>query len=409
MPCAIAAYWADPFDMKPRAGLLLLAITIVSTPGCSWFSLDWLWGENGYFRDRANDYQESQQSPAMRVPSNMETRPLDPLLVIPRNVADSRVTGGYEVPRPQKLTIANTPQDFSLQTTKDQRWLIAQRPPAQLWIATRQFLTSNGFKIDGEKPYMGEMTTAWQKPSELSPALRQSALPEGENRLRIRIEPGVQRNTSEVFILAAHRDAVSASATAAWPQHSDDPKFEAALLDEIQTSFSRTEGVGDSISLLAEQEYDVPSRVFMTKDAGGNPLLQLDTDFDRAWSRIGSALESADIRVEDLNRSLGIYYVNLSEGSSGRSTGKKSLWNTIFGGGPDPEEIEARAERYQVRVARISEGIQISLEKDINTLAPNEVANRVLSTLRQQLDQSAKPKPGSKGPGGPGNDQRAPR
>ncbi|TWH65064.1 Beta-barrel assembly machine subunit BamC [Azomonas agilis] len=399
--------------MKQWAGLLLLAITIVSTSGCSWFSLDWLWGEHGYFRDRANDYQESRQSPEMRVPSNIETRPLDPLLVIPRNVADSRVTGGYEVPRPQKLTIANNPQDFSLQTTKDQRWLIAQRPPAQLWTATRQFLTSNGFKIDGEKAYMGEMTTAWQKASELSSSLRQSALPEGETRLRIRIEPGVQRNTSEIFILAAHRSTSTATTpNVAWPQRSDDPKLEAAVLDEIQISFLRTEGVGDGISLLAEQEYDAPSRVFLTKDAAGNPLLQLDTDFDRAWSRVGSALESADIRVEDLNRSLGIYYVNLSEGSSGRSAGKQSFWNMIFGGGPDPEEIEARAERYQVRVARISEGTQVSLEKDINTLAPNEVANRVLSMLRQHLDQSAaKQKPGSKGPGpgGSGNDNRGPR
>lgn len=386
---------------------LILMLSTTTTACSSWFG--WLWGDNGMFRDRANDYQESRQLPMMKVPAGMDTRPIDPMLVIPKNVADSRFVGGYDVPMPQKLqVVAEGTKDFSLQVTPDQRWLIALRPPPNLWTPIRNFLSENGIHIAEEKPSMGEMVTAWQKSSDYSSVLRQAAPSTGELRLRIRIEPGVRRNTSEIFVLVARRASDMPSGEGLdWPTHSDSGALETAVLDEIQTSLSRTVTGGDSVSLLAERDYDAPSRVFLIKNSAGHPVLQLDTDFDRAWSRVGSALESADIRVEDLNRTLGIYYINLAEGSSGRSSKKQGFWGALFHSEPDPEELEARAERYQLRVAKASDGIQLSLEKDLHTLAPVEVSRHVLVLLQEHLEQHPnKKKPGGGGhpSGGPGGD-----
>ena len=42
----------------------------------------------------------------MQVPGDVELRPIEPLLPIPQQVADSRATGKYEVPRPQRLVAA---------------------------------------------------------------------------------------------------------------------------------------------------------------------------------------------------------------------------------------------------------------------------------------------------------------
>ena len=85
------------------------------------------------------------------------------------------------------------------------------------------------------------------------------------------------------------------------------------LLNELQASLNRSARQGGSVSLLAERDFDAPSRVSLTQDGSGNPLLQLDSDFDRARSSVGRALQAADVRVDDLDRSLGVYYVNLSE------------------------------------------------------------------------------------------------
>lgn len=47
--------------MKRLAGLTALALVIGNTSGCGW-----LWGPEGYFRDRGDDYL----GPAKRLPCN---------------------------------------------------------------------------------------------------------------------------------------------------------------------------------------------------------------------------------------------------------------------------------------------------------------------------------------------------
>ena len=93
--------------MKRMAGLSALALIISSTSGCGW-----VWGPEGYFRDRGSDYLEAQQTAPMQLPPNVSTsKRLDPLLPIPRNVADDTVKGEYIVPRPQPLSAAADMKD----------------------------------------------------------------------------------------------------------------------------------------------------------------------------------------------------------------------------------------------------------------------------------------------------------
>ena len=50
--------------MKRLAGFSALALIVSSTSGCGW-----LWGENGYFRDRGSDYLDARQTAPMRLPA----------------------------------------------------------------------------------------------------------------------------------------------------------------------------------------------------------------------------------------------------------------------------------------------------------------------------------------------------
>ncbi|WP_417775739.1 outer membrane protein assembly factor BamC [Stutzerimonas xanthomarina] len=366
--------------MKRLAGLSTLALIISGTSGCGW-----IWGEDGYFRDRGSDYLQAQQVPPMEVPSDVELRPIEPLLPIPQQVADSRATGEYEVPRPQRLVAADEVSEYSLQTSEDARWLVATRAPSQAWAAARQFFTDNGFEIAEERPQTGEFVTAWQTRDQLAPALvRNLGLGEGETRVRVRVEPGVQRDTSELFLISVHRPANS-TADVAWPETPANAERDRVLLDELQAGLNSSTAQGGSASLLAEREFDAPSRVTLIEAGSGEPVLQLDTDFNRGWSSVGRALAASDILVEDLDRSLGVYYVNLSEGAANLDE-KPGFFSRLFGGAPDREEIEARAERYQVRVTDVGGKVQVTLDKDINTVAPAEVSGRVLNMLKDNLD-----------------------
>lgn len=375
--------------MKRLAGLSVLALIISSTSGCGW-----LMGEDGYFRDRGNDYLDARETAPLQMPASVQSKRLEPLLPIPGNVAAVRVAEGaeeFEVPRPPVSKDLTAASDFSLQKTGDSRWIVAQRPPAEVWPVARQFFEDNGFKVVDEQPQTGEFSTAWQPIEQISSTLARRlssrvAFTEagGETRVHVRVEPGVQRNTSEVYVVSVER-AAGSTVDVAWPTTAGNPGLEAALLDEMLASMSRSAEQGGSVSLLAGQSFDTPSRISMIVDGNGNPILSLGADLDRSWSSVGRSLDMAQIHIDDLNRSLAVYYINLSPNASADKKPGMFAWVPFVGDTPDAAEIEASAERYQVRLTKVGDAVHVSVEKDANTVAPSDVARNILSRIQENL------------------------
>jgi outer membrane protein assembly factor BamC len=371
--------------MKRLTGLSALALIIASTSGCGW-----IYGENGYFRDRGSDYLEARQTATMQIPPNVDAKRIDPLLPVPQQVATTTDTGEFIVPRPQALAVAGDASEFSLQKSGESRWVVAQRVPAEVWPVARQFFADNGFQIAEERPQTGEFSTAWQRFDALSESMARrlssrvsGATADAETRVRVRIEPGVQRNTSEIFVVSAERPAGS-TANVAFTNRSSNPSLDAALLDEMLVTLARSAEQGGSVSLLAARDFDAPNRVSLSEDGNGNPVLSLGADFDRAWSGVGRSLEMADVRIDDINRSLGVYYVNLAERAQ-KPDDKPGFFGSVFGSAPSKEEIDARAERYQVRLTAVGDSVQVTVEKDLNTIAPADVARKVLDLIQENL------------------------
>lgn len=370
--------------MKRLAGLSALALIISSTSGCGW-----LWGEDGYFRDRGSDYLEATQTAPMQIPPGVsETKRLDPLLPIPRNVANDTAKGEFVVPRPQPLSTSADASDFSLQKSGDARWVLAQRAPAEVWPVAHQYFEDNGFRIAEDRPQTGEFSTGWQRLDELSASVSRRLSATGtaadaETRVRVRIEPGVQRNTSEIYVVSVERPAGS-TAEVAFPERTTNLALDAALTDDMLANLSRSAAQGGSVSLLAARDYDTPSRVALTQDGSGNPVLNVGPDLDRAWSSVGRALNQGDWRVEDINRSLGLYYINLAERAD-KPENKPGFFGRLFGSEESKEQIDARAERYQVRLSKVGDDVQVTVEKNINTVAPADVARRVLGVIQDNL------------------------
>jgi outer membrane protein assembly factor BamC len=368
--------------MKRLAGLSALALIISSTSGCGW-----LWGQDGYFRDRGSDYLEATQTAPMQLPPDVTGKRLDPLLPIPRNVANDTQKGEYVVPRPQQLSVAASASDFSLQKSGDARWILAQRAPAEVWPVAHQYFEDNGFRMAEQRPQTGEFNTAWQRIDELSASMAKrlsgsGAAADSETRVRVRIEPGVQRNTSEIYVVSVARPAGSTS-DVDFPSKTTNLGLDSALTDDLLASMSRSSEKGGSVSLLAARDFDTPSRVALSQDGSGNPVLNLGADLDRAWSSVGRALDQGNWRVEDINRSLGLYYINLSE--KAKTAEKPGFFSRLFSSTPDKDALEARAERYQVRLSKVGDSVQVTVEKNINTSAPADVARKVLGVIQDNL------------------------
>ncbi|MCY1446691.1 hypothetical protein D9M71_632740 [compost metagenome] len=98
---------------------------------------------------------------------------------------------------------------------------------------------------------------------------------------------------------------------------------------------------------------------------------------------MGRALQDGDVRVDDMNRSLGLYYINLAEGAE-KPDEEPGFFARLLGS-DDAAEDEASAERYQVRLTTVGDSVQVSVEKSLESVAPSDVARRVLELIQEHL------------------------
>ena len=371
--------------MKRLAGLSALALIVSTTSACSWLGLT---GKDGYFRDRSDDYLASRQTAPMQLPSGVQSKPLDDLLQIPVNVASSTVSE-YEVPRPPSLLpTTGIYSDFTLQKDDDTRWLVAKRTPAEVWPMALQFFEDSGFQIAAQNQSNGEFMTAWQPRKELSASLGAGSADledeseDSEVRIRVRVEPGVQKDTTDVFVATALREIDSGDEDLEWLT---DTGVETSLLDGLMTSMATSDQEAPEVSLLAEREFDAPAVARLSDDASGTPVLMLGTDYDRAWSSVGRAIEVADIRVDDLDRTTGVYYVDLARGAK-QPREESGFFDWITGGSDDEgEEGDDQSEPYAIRLLDMGKSVQVAVQTNDGKMAPYDVASRVLGQLQTAI------------------------
>lgn len=376
--------------MRQLAKLSVVAVVISTTSGCGW-----LWGEKGYFRDRSNDYLEAKQAPLITVPANIQntTKPLDPLYPVPVNVADSTAGKDFEVPRPVPMQVVNENRVFSLQNRQGEQWFIAQRPPMQIYGQASQYFQQAGFHIDVARPATGEFTTSWIKPNALTSMLSNRllavdpSLASQELKVRVRVEPGVNTNSSEVYTLVMVRPDGS-TADAAWPAKSQNTAVESILLDELMANMSNSQVTQHSVSLLTETVAPTPSitptTAVLTRNAQNMPVLAMNGDFDLVWSRVERAITTANIKIDDMDRSTGAYYINLAEKADGSSD--VGFFGRVFGGDSQAKR-DARAERYLIKLTQVSNTINVSVEnaKDSGLVTASK-AEEILKQLQDNMN-----------------------
>lgn len=102
---------------------LLMAAAIVAINGCSYLS-----GDDGMFRDRAQDYQDSVEIAPMKMPEQVNKASTQELYVIPpvakANIEDAEeVTAlDFVVPRPLALGASAFGEHVKIQKLADRRW-----------------------------------------------------------------------------------------------------------------------------------------------------------------------------------------------------------------------------------------------------------------------------------------------
>jgi outer membrane protein assembly factor BamC len=336
-----------------KQGLVLSAL-LVSLTGCTFVG--------SVFESDKLDYRASKKAAALDIPPDLTQLQKDNRYAIPdgRGVASASTyqkgvaAGGTPVPATVDggtVGLATTAA-VKVERAGSQRWLVVKQTPEQLWPQLKQFWADSGFTIEEESPTTGIMETNWAENRSKIPQdiLRRtlgrvfdSAYSTGErDKYRTRLERAPDGST-EIYI--SHRGAEEvltgpAKEITQWTVRPNDPGLEAQFLAKLT---ARLSGAPDVKTATAEVQ-SAAVQPAHAKLVGST--IEVDEGFDRAWRRVGLALDRVGFTVEDRDRVNGVYFVRYVDPDKvGTSGFLKQLFS--FGAAGDKEK---EAQRYRVTV-----------------------------------------------------------
>lgn len=293
-------------------------------------------------------------------------------------------------PEGKVAPVVDTAAGLRVERDGRQRWLVAQQPPEVLWPRLKDFWQENGFQLALDNPAAGVMETEWAENRAKIPQdfirstvgkVFDSLYSTGErDKFRTRLERTADGGT-EIYI--SHRGAEeklsgqAMSQSTVWTSRPSDPELEAEFLGRLMAALGKDTAEAKAAVKEAKAE---PQRARIA-DEGGVRVVALDEGFDRAWRRVGLALDRVGFTVEDRDRARGLYFVRYVDQDGDAKDKSAGFFSRLFGSKDDKK----RAVRYQIQVKGTGEQARVSVLDEQGAPAKDSSAGRILSLLSEQL------------------------
>lgn len=378
-------------NSRIRTSVSLIALTI-GLAGCSGGSL---------LEGKKIDYKSARQVSPLEIPPDLTGPTRDDRFAVPdvspRGVA---TYSAYESDRAARPRFGGTTEvlmpvdNMRIERAGTQRWLVVSGDPEALWPEIKDFWMELGFIMNIDRPEIGVMETDWAEdrariPQDFIRATLGRVLDglfstSERDKFRTRLEEGREPGTVEIFV--SHRGMVEVFTSSredqtVWQPRPADPELEAEMLRRLMVRLGAEEERAATVLATAE----TPERARLETSEGRTRLI-LDESFDRAWRRVGLALDRTGFTVEDRDRSQGLFYVRYidpdADVNSQRSEGMLS--RLAFWRGSGTSSATGGAE-YRVRVASAAGSSQVVVMTREGGEDNSATARRILDLLNQQL------------------------
>jgi len=123
-------------------------------------------------------------------------------------------------------------------------------------------------------------------------------------------------------------------------------------------------------------------RAQIAKNGDVPEALVLDDGFDRAWRRVGLALDRVGFTVEDRDRSKGLYYVRYVDPDLDGTGNSDSAWSKLAFWRSDDDK---KNEQYRISVADSDKGSEVRVQNAEGQSAKSPTAGRILALLQEEL------------------------
>ena len=274
-----------------------------------------------------------------------------------------------------------------------QRWLVVNGTAEQVWPKLREFWQGMGFTLNVESPQTGVLETEWAENRAKLPQdiVRQTIgkifddlySTSERDKFRTRIERGAQAGTVEIYI--SHRGMVELYVSEGkeltrWQPRPADPELEAEMLRRLMVRLGADEKRASAIVASAAGT----ERARILRDDKGVDRLAMDETFERAWRRVGLALDRSGFTVEDRDRAQGVYYVRYLDPEA-EFKPKDEGWLAKLAFWRDKETAPPTGERYRILVKDGAAQSTVQVLTREGGEDKSDTARRILGLLHQQL------------------------
>jgi outer membrane protein assembly factor BamC len=358
------------------------------------------------------DYKSASKEklPTLEVPPDLTQPTRDERYVVP-DVASGNGTATYSAYANQRNNGASQTSSapavlpsvskMHIERAGTQRWLVVPGTPDKLWPTVKEFWQEVGMLVNLEMPEAGIMETEWaENRAKLPQDFIRKALgtvfddvysTSERDKFRCRLEPGTEPGTTEIYI--SHRGMYEVytnegKSDTRWEPRPADPELEAEMLRRLMVRLGADEARAQTLLATAQ----APEKARLSRAADGAGTLVLEEPFDRAWRRVGLALDRVGFTVEDRDRSQGLYYVRYIDpeadikkqdaGDSGGVLSKLMFWRSSD---TDKPAAQAEKDKYRIHVEKDGDNSRVKVLSREGGVDNSATAKRILNLLYGQL------------------------
>ncbi len=339
---------------------------------------------------------------SLEVPPDLVAAPRDDRYDIPSERGQATLS---DYNQKRGTTPAVAPGNEVLPTIKDarmeraggQRWLVVNLKPEQAWPVIKEFWQEQGFLIKTESQDTGIMETDWAENRAKIPQdfirntigkVIDGLYSTGErDKFRTRIER-TSDGGSEIYI--SHRGAKETivgvqGGNTVWEARPSDPELEAEVLRRLVVRLGSGK---EQAKTIVASGYTTPGVTaagpvrskLVASGNGTQGYVELEDPFDRAWRRVGLALDRVGFTVEDRDRNQGLYFVRYVDPNA-EASDKAGFLSKIF----SSEDRLKQAAQYRIAIRTQAATTRVTVQDKDGAAVTTDVGGRILALVNDQL------------------------
>lgn len=366
-----------------------LALSLLALAGCSTI---------GEFTGQTEsiEYKSTVSGDPLSIPPDLTKANQNPHYQAPEGTAKfSDYAAGQRAQQGVSPADRILPSQSGIQVMRDGtlRWLVVNQPAEDIYPRVIEFWGEQGFTIQSQDPRAGLIQTDWaENRAKIPEGWLRSALGKVLDQVfdsgeRDRFTTRMERvnGKTEIYISHQHMEETPTSdgASFKWIYGKEDPGVNAAMLARLMVSLGAD--VQQAQAQVSQAEAGPAGAMATPQLSGGQASVTLNEPFDRAWRRVGVALDSARFTVEDRNRADGDYFIRYLDTDTGEKVEQQTIFGRMFGSRNPAEPLKLR-----IHIADQGGGSSVvTVHDEQGAPLTDDTARRVITVMASHLNDAA--------------------